>query len=219
MGGIEIERLAVGPLQANCYIAACPTTRLAAVIDPGGDAGQIARRLESMKLKPLCVINTHAHPDHTAANAELKERYDLPIWIHKDEAWLLKQAGIMGKVIGLFFPPSPPPDRLLEGGEKLHIGDMELKVIHTPGHSPGGICLYYGGGGDTLPVLFSGDTLFRDSVGRVDLPGGSAGALLSSIRERIPALPDQTRVLPGHGPETTVGREKMHNPFLVGERL
>jgi len=216
MKEIEIARLVVGPLQGNCYIVACPASRSAAIIDPGGDEEKISRRLESMGVTPLCIINTHAHPDHTAANASLKDRYGVPIWIHEDEAVLLTQSGMMGKLIGLFFPSSPPPDRLLRDGEELRIGSLRLTVLHTPGHSPGGICLFSPRRGEEAPVLFSGDTIFEDSIGRTDLPGGSYDTLMRSLNEKILCLPDDTRILPGHGPETTLGREKQYNPFLSG---
>ena len=162
----------------------------------------------------MCIINTHAHPDHTAANAALEKRYGIPLWIHRDDASTLAQSGMLSKVTGIFFAPSPPPDRLLSDGDELGVGGHKLKVIHTPGHSTGSICLFYKGVEDEAPVLFSGDTVFEGSVGRTDLPGGSYEALINSIKTRITPLPSHTRILPGHGPETTLEREKRTNPFF-----
>ena len=214
MNGALIKKLVVGPLQANCYLLSDAETRETAIIDPGGDAREIAACIESNQLKPVSIINTHAHPDHVAANAELKERYKIPLLLHEDDAPVLAQSGMLGKLIGLFLEPSPPPDRLLHDGDEIKIGKLTLKVMHTPGHSAGSICLWYEGHGGETPVLFSGDTVFQDSVGRTDLPGGSYEALLGSIRTKIMPLPDRARILPGHGPETTVRREKRCNPFF-----
>jgi glyoxylase-like metal-dependent hydrolase (beta-lactamase superfamily II) len=205
-------RLVVGPLQANCYVVACPETADAAVVDPGGDADRIIEYVRANGLHPRCIINTHAHPDHADANAALKARYHVPIWMHRGEAAMLSQAGPLMKLIGFAFEPSPPPDRLIEDGDELEIGTLKLRVLHTPGHSPGGICLLYGGG--SPPILLSGDTVFAGSVGRTDFPGGSYDALMTSIRKKILPLPDDTVILPGHGPETTLARERASNPFF-----
>lgn len=205
-------KLVVGPLQANCYVLACPENAEAAIVDPGGDADLITEHIRSNGLHPRCIINTHAHPDHTDANAALKARYRIPIWMHRDEAAMLSHAGPLMKTIGLSFEPSPPPDRLLEDGDMLAVGALRFRVIHTPGHSPGGICLLCEG--CAPPLLISGDTVFAGSVGRTDFPGGSHDALMASIRNRILPLPDDTVILPGHGPGTTLGREKASNPFF-----
>jgi len=209
-----IKKLVVGPLQANCYLLSDAATRETAIIDPGGDARQIIGCIEGGGLKPVVIINTHAHPDHVAANAEIKKRYKIPLLLHEDDAPVLAQSGMLSKLIGLFLEPSPPPDRLLHGGDEIKIGKLTLKVIHTPGHSAGSICLWHEGKGDETPLLFSGDTVFEDSVGRTDLPGGSYQALMDSIRTKIMPLPDRARILPGHGPETTLRREKRCNPFF-----
>ncbi|MEJ2745642.1 MAG: MBL fold metallo-hydrolase [bacterium] len=214
MNPILIKKLVVGPLQANCYLVSDAATRETAIVDPGGDAREIIRCVDDGGLKPVLIVNTHAHPDHVAANAELKKRYNIPILIHKDDASALAQSGMLSKLIGLFLEPSPPPDRLLHDGDEIKVGKLTLKAIHTAGHSKGSICLHCEGRGDEAPILFSGDTVFQDAVGRTDLPGGSYEALLNSIRTRIVPLPDRTRILAGHGPETTVGREKKYNPFF-----
>ena len=218
MGSALIKKLVVGPLQANCYLVSDAATRETAIIDPGGDAREIIRCMEDGGLKPVAIVNTHAHPDHVGANAELKKRYNIPLLLHEADAPALAQSGMLGSLIGLFLDPSPPPDKLLHGGDEIKVGKLALKVIHTPGHTQGGICLWCEGQGNEAPLLFSGDTVFQDSVGRTDLPGGSYEALMDSIRTRIMPLPDRTRILPGHGPETTLGREKRHNPFMVNDK-
>lgn len=218
MDSALIKKLAVGPLQANCYLVSDAATRETAIIDPGGDALEIVRCMEDGGLKPVLIVNTHAHPDHVAANAELKRRYKIPLLLHKDDAPMLAQSGMLSRLIGLFLEPSPPPDRLLHDGDEIKVGKLALKTIHTPGHTKGSICLYYAGRGDEAPLLFSGDTVFQDSVGRTDLPGGSYEALMNSIGTKIMPLPDRTRMLPGHGPETPLGREKRHNPFMVNDK-
>lgn len=217
MDSALIKKLVVGPLQANCYLVSDAASRETAIIDPGGDARKIIRCMEDGGLKPILIVDTHAHPDHVAANAELKKRYKIPILVHKDDAAALAQSGMLGKLIGLFLEPSPPPDKLLHDGDEIKVGKLALKVIHTPGHTKGGICLWYEGQGGEAPLLFSGDTVFQDSVGRTDLPGGSYDALMNSIETKIMPLPDRTRILPGHGPETTLGREKRRNPFFNGK--
>lgn len=212
---MKIKTLAVGPLQANCHIAWDPESRAAAIIDPGGDASSITGILEKDGLSPACLINTHAHPDHVSANAPLMRHYHIPLCIHRDDAAALAQSGLLGKLLGFIFEQSPPPDRLLAHGDIIEIGRNILRVLHTPGHTPGSICLLSESPGED-PLLFSGDTLFEGSVGRTDLPGGSYEMLIGSIRNILMPLPDKTVILPGHGPATTMGREKRHNPFLNG---
>ena len=207
-----IHRLVVGPLQANCYVAACPRTREAAIVDPGGDADRIAARVLEEGLRPRCIVNTHAHPDHAGANAALKARFGVPVLMHRAEAAMLRHAEPLLQRLGLPFEPPPPPDALLEDGDAIATGEIVFRVVHTPGHSPGGICLLHDL--SSPPILLSGDTLFAGSVGRTDLPGGSQEALEASIRDRILPLPDETLLLPGHGPETTLGRERNSNPYL-----
>ena len=207
-----IHRLVVGPLQANCYVAACPRTREAAIVDPGGDADRIAARVLEEGLRPRCIVNTHAHPDHAGANAALKARFGVPVLMHRAEAAMLRHAEPLLQRLGLPFEPPPPPDALLEDGDAIAPGEIVFRVVHTPGHSPGGICLLHDL--SSPPILLSGDTLFAGSVGRTDLPGGSQEALEASIRYRILPLPDETLLLPGHGPETTLGRERNSNPYL-----
>lgn len=205
-----VQEVVVGPLQVNCFIVGCEATKEALVVDPGEDGERILKAVAALGLKVTAIINTHGHFDHVGANPLLIEQTKAPLSIHVSDAALLPRAREHAAKYGLQCRVSPPPDRVLHGGETLKIGELVAKVIHTPGHTPGGITLYIG------EHLFCGDTLFADSVGRTDLPGGDHDQLVASIRERLFVLPDSTIVHPGHGPDTTIGREKRLNPF-VGE--
>ncbi len=209
----NVRRLEVGPLGANCYIFSDPGSLTAAVIDPGGDGEKIARLIERDKLEAALVINTHAHIDHIGANRFLVSRFRVPLAVHALDAEALLRAELNLEYLLPDPIDSPAADRLLEDGDEIEVGGSFLRVIHTPGHTPGGICLYCenpSGPG----LVFTGDTLFAAGIGRTDFPGGSLPALLDSIRRRVFSLPPETLVLPGHGPATTVGREKGGNPFL-----
>jgi glyoxylase-like metal-dependent hydrolase (beta-lactamase superfamily II) len=206
-----IETVVVGPLQVNCYIVACEETKQALVIDPGDDAQRILQLLAALKLKVTTIVDTHGHFDHVGGNRELVEATGADLLLHQEDLPILRRAREHAASYGLRSAGSPEPTRLLLGGETLAIGQLSVAVIATPGHSPGGIALHVGG------HLFVGDTLFADSVGRTDLPGSSHAALVSSIRDKLFVFPDATVVHPGHGPDTTIGREKRHNPF-VGDR-
>jgi len=205
---MRIETLAVGPLQVNCFILFDDETKQAVVIDPGDEGERILARVEQSGCELKAVINTHGHFDHIGANAFLVEATGAELMVHGDDLPVMEQAETHAGIYGLSVAPSPAPTRILAEDDEVVIGSIRLKVLHTPGHSPGGICLY---GGDDL---FSGDALFAGSVGRTDLPGGSHEQLISAIRSKLLPLPEQTVVHPGHGPETTIGREKMVNPFL-----
>jgi len=205
---VLIETLAVGPLQVNCFIAACPATREAMVIDPGDEGERILETLRANNIQPKLIVNTHGHFDHIGGNALLMEKTGAQLLIHEDDLPVLRQAATHAAIYGLKTVPSPEPTRTLRGGEVLEVGQLRFEVIHTPGHSPGGISLYGGG------HLFSGDALFAGSVGRTDLPGGDHDMLVEGIRSRLLVLPEATVVHPGHGPDTTVGREKSDNPFV-----
>lgn len=197
-----IEHLNVGPLDVNCYIVSCERTRQALIIDPGGDADRITAFLVRKGLEPMLVVNTHGHFDHVGGNAELLRRYPVSLGMHKADLPVLAALPEMGRVFNLELEPAPQPTMFLEDNAVLEVGDLKFRVLHTPGHSPGSICLVSGN------ILFSGDTLFADGIGRTDLLGGSAEQMRHSLYERLLKLPDETVVYPGHGPETTIWREK-----------
>jgi len=206
-----IERLVVGPLQTNCYIVGDEATGEGIVIDPGGDADLILETVQSKKLNVKLVVNTHGHFDHIMANGKVMEATGAPLAIHPDDAGMLTNplrsfALFVGKI-----HPSPPATVLLEEGSTVEVGSIKLQVLHTPGHSAGSVSLWC----TQEKAVFSGDVLFNMGIGRTDFPGGSYRVLLQSIREKLFTLPDETMVYPGHGPETTIGFERAHNPFLA----
>nr|WP_320048219.1 MBL fold metallo-hydrolase [uncultured Desulfuromonas sp.] len=203
-----VEALAVGPLQVNCYLVACSRTKHALVVDPGDEGDRILETIHKLGLDVKMVINTHGHFDHVGANHQILEATGVELCMHRNDLPLLKVAAKQAQSYGLPALQSPDPKRFLENGDLIEVGDLSFEVIHTPGHSPGGICLYGEG------HLFSGDTLFAGSIGRTDLPGGDMQQLLGHIRNQLMVLPDATVVHPGHGPDSTIGREKTTNPFL-----
>ena len=201
--------LVVGPIQANCYVLGCERTRQAAVIDPGGDVDKILMALAKENLRCDYIINTHGHFDHSAENKHLKEVTKAQLVIHRADAPMIVQQAASGGMWGMKVDNSPPPDRYVEEGDLITFGDISLKVLHTPGHSKGGISLV------TDKIVFVGDTLFAGSIGRTDFPGGDHEGLIRNVREKIFPLGDDVTVYPGHGPKTTVGRERRTNPFFV----
>jgi hydroxyacylglutathione hydrolase len=202
-----IHAMSVGPLQANCYIVGCEQTHQAAVIDPGGDADQILMALAKEKLTVQAIINTHGHFDHVSANKRLKEVTNAPLMVHQLDAAMLVHLSQSAASWGLRAEDSPQPDRLLSEGDTIDVGRIQFKVLHTPGHTPGGISLY------ADSAVFVGDTLFAGSIGRTDFPGGDYDTLIASIQKKLFALPDETNVYTGHMESTTIGREKRTNPF------
>jgi len=206
---MKYELIIVGALETNCYLVYSPESHRCIIIDPGAEPEKIFPVIAELELKPVLIVNTHGHVDHIGANRDMKDHYSIPLCLHAADQPLLEQAQQSELSIFLGAKESPPADRFLKDGEEIAVGRSRLRVIHTPGHSPGSISLYGSG------YLFSGDTLFCEGVGRTDLPGGSWKDLEQSIRTRILVLAEDTVVLPGHGPLTTIGREKSSNPFLT----
>jgi glyoxylase-like metal-dependent hydrolase (beta-lactamase superfamily II) len=208
-----IKQMPVGQMAVFCYIVGCAETLACVLIDPAGSEDQILRVLSRKKLQTRYIINTHGHPDHTCGNQMIQEGTGAKIVMHEADARMFDTPGarIMAQQMG--FRPSPPVDWAVRDGDRIAFGRETLQVIHTPGHTPGGICLYGRGN------LFTGDTLFVGAAGRTDLPGGSLDVLLQSFREKILTLPDDTVIRPGHDygdrPTSTIGREKKTNPYFT----
>lgn len=209
MGALLVQQIVVGPLEVNCYLAACQETGEAVVIDPGADGEVIVETIRRLGWRPRMILNTHGHIDHWAANARVAGAFGVPVRYHEADRFLLEAEDIFGLAPVLSARPSPVPDRFIAAGDRLALGRLTLEVLHTPGHSPGGCCFLLEG------TCFSGDTLFAQGIGRTDLPGGDFEQLLESIRLRLLPLPPSTRLLPGHGPLSTVGREARSNPYLT----
>ena len=214
-----LKMLQTGPLMVNCYIVGDEETREAGVFDPGGNAGEILEALAAENLTLACIVNTHAHWDHVGGNRELQEATGAPILVHADEAPSLQAVSRRAQVYGSQATDSEA-SRFLQEGDTLEIGSMAMDVVDLRGHSPGGLGFVFQGeievDGDRRRVtgVICGDALFAGSIGRTDFPGGDMELLLDNIRKKIFTLPDDALVLPGHGPVSTVGREKQTNPFL-----
>ncbi len=189
--------LAVGPYMSNCYIVGSETTKEGIIIDPGAEAESIMKIVNALELDIKLIVATHGHIDHVGAVNGVKERTGAPFGMHEAET-----------IKGGIFEKSTPVDEPLKRGDITEIGDLEFEVRHTPGHSPGGISLVGEG------IVFSGDTLFQFSIGRTDFPGASYSQIMTSIFEQLMVLPDETPVYSGHGPDTTIGKERKANPFV-----
>ena len=207
-----VEMLTVGPFQENCYVVGDEVSGEGALVDPGDEATRIALAVEQTGLEIGQIIITHAHIDHVGAIASLAAEYVCPVLMHEEAEAMLKTVPQQAMMMGLRFGQVPKVDRHVADEEVLEVGSLRLRSLYTPGHAPGHLAFLVEG----EEVVFSGDALFAGSVGRVDLPGGSMEVLMRSIEDRLMPLPDDTRVLSGHGPETTIGRERMTNPFLRG---
>ena len=203
-----LETLVVGPLAVNCYLVGDEATREAIVIDPGDDARDILDTIRRGRLIVKAIVNTHAHFDHVGALSEVREATGAPFMLHADEAPILGAASASAAMFGIKIADPKPADRLLREGDEVRVGNLALKVLFTPGHTPGGICLLGG------KCVFVGDTLFQGSIGRTDFPGGDYGTLMASIRDKLLPLPDETVIYAGHGAVTTIGEEKQVNPFV-----
>lgn len=205
---MQVFSFIVGPFETNVYVASCPVTGKAVVIDPGIDSEPVYDFIKRKGLTLESIVNTHGHIDHVYGNYFFKIRAGVPLLIHEADALQLKGIGSQAVAFGLREPEIVEPDHFLKEHDVVKVGEEELTVIHTPGHTPGGICLY------RPDIIFVGDTLFAGSIGRTDLPGGSYPLLIESIRTKLLTLPDKTVVYCGHGPETTIGEERQFNPFL-----
>jgi glyoxylase-like metal-dependent hydrolase (beta-lactamase superfamily II) len=205
-----LETFPVGPLQCNCTILGDEEAGEAIVIDPGDEVGRIHKRLTELGLKLKQILVTHAHIDHVGGALKLKRLTGAPILLNESDLPLLKMMEMQAGWVGVETPETAPPDANLVDGLVVGLERYPATVLHTPGHTQGSVCLHFA----PLNMLIAGDTLFAGSIGRTDLPGGNSREILDSIHSRLLALPEETRVLPGHGPETTIGQERYSNPFL-----
>lgn len=203
-----LKKIEIGYLAANCYIIADEDTKLATVIDPGGEGAEIAALCTKEGFELKYIINTHGHADHIMGNADLKAATNAQLLVHAEDAEMLTSpTKNLASFVGLH-AAFVPPDRLLKDNEELPLGKLTLKILHTPGHTPGGISIA------VENILFTGDTLFAESIGRTDFPDGSFSQLVHAVKTKLFAYPDETTIYPGHGPKSTIRWEKDHNPFL-----
>ncbi|MCA9524447.1 MAG: MBL fold metallo-hydrolase [Myxococcales bacterium] len=205
-----VEYLVVGPFQENSYLLRRPDSTQTVLIDPGDEVERLLAQIEREKLEPIAIINTHAHLDHIGAIVPLQQRFELPFYLHDAELPVLQMAPLAARMFGVPAPELPTVDRALQIGEPLQLAGLDFELRFTPGHSPGSVTFLVGG------VAIAGDVLFYGSIGRTDLPGGDYDTLIQSIERQLMSLDDETVVFSGHGPHTTVGRERRLNPFLQG---
>lgn len=207
------ETFAAGAFQCNCTVLACEESRAAVIIDPGGETDRIRDIIRDHDLKVTAIIHTHAHLDHIYCTRDVKEAHGGDICLHEDDRPLYDAFGVQAAMFGWKPQKTSPVDRWIADGDRLELGTYAATVVHTPGHTPGSVC--FAVESDDGPLLFAGDTLFYRSIGRTDLPGGDSRAIARSIRERIYTRDPDTRVIPGHGPETRIGDESIQNPFVT----
>ena len=210
------KSLAVGPVGCNCTVVVCPVTREALVVDPGGDAGKILALLTKMNARAVGIVLTHGHFDHILGTREVAAATGAPVSIHGGDLDMYQGLVRQARYFDLMAEQPPEPAQILAGGEILSFGQLRALVLHTPGHTPGSVGLFIEAPGE-VPVLLAGDTLFEGGIGRTDFPGGSSQQILRSIRDTLFLLPNETVVVAGHGPETTIGEEREKNPY-VGRR-
>ncbi len=206
------EIIPVGPLQCNCSVIGDEGTHEAMVVDPGDDISRVLAVVRKHGLSVKQIVITHAHIDHVGGAMKLRQATGAPILLNQNDYSLLKMLDVQAAWVGMASPGRVEIDQPLAEGDKLTTGSLEATVLHTPGHTEGSVCLYF----SAQQKLIAGDTLFAGSIGRTDLPGGSFEKIMSSLRQRVLALPDDTLVIPGHGPLTSIGEERESNPFLTG---
>ncbi len=204
------EHMEVGPLGVNCFVMGCTATHEGVIVDPGGNLELIEDAVQRHALKIVAIINTHGHFDHVGGNRQAVTAFAAPLMIHQDDAVMLARVADVAGMYGMQGENSPPADDYLVDGLEITFGTNRIKVLHTPGHTLGGCCLYLA----AEKIVITGDTLFADSIGRTDLPGGSHEQLLQSIRSKLFTLPEDVTAWPGHGPKTTIGHEKRNNPYF-----
>ena len=209
-----IQVRAVPPFDKNGFVLGCERTREAVIVDPGDDVDQLIGVVRDFELDVRHILLTHAHLDHITGVGTAKDTYDAPVYLHKDDLFLYEGLVQQGAMFGYKVQPPPPVDVFYDGSP-ISFGDYEVRVHHTPGHCPGGVCLQVGTKGTHGTDLFVGDTLFAGSIGRSDLPGGDHGVLMHSITHVLFPLGDDAIVHPGHGPDTTIKRERTTNPFVL----
>lgn len=205
---MDYETIVVGALETNCYLVSCQKTHDCAIVDPAAEADKIFAMIAKKEFKPVVILNTHGHIDHIGANRDMKEKFNIPLRIHSLDSSMLGNEQQSELNFFLQAKSSPPADSFFKDGDKIKIGNSFLRVLHTPGHSPGSVSFI----GDSF--ILSGDTLFCGGVGRTDLPGGNWEEMENSLKSKILTLPVEMIVLPGHGPSTLIGQEKSSNPFI-----
>jgi glyoxylase-like metal-dependent hydrolase (beta-lactamase superfamily II) len=214
---MKIKTFPVNPFEMNCYICHCEETNEGVIIDPGiytdEEKSMILKYVEDNKINIKYILDTHGHIDHIMGNKWAKDTFNVPLYIHKDDMQLIKNAPVQGQMFGINIDVQPEPDKYIDENDKIEFGNITFDIIHTPGHSPGGVCYI----DKTSKTIIAGDCLFKESIGRTDLWMGDMDTLLDSIKNKILTYPDDYRVYPGHYDSTTVGEEKNTNPFLIDE--
>ncbi|MGD8413654.1 MAG: MBL fold metallo-hydrolase [Candidatus Latescibacterota bacterium] len=210
---IDVHMLTLGMFQSNCFIVSCTETREGVVIDAGDEGEVILNTIDKLHINITAILETHAHVDHVGALAEVKPALGVPVYMHKDEIPLYGTVSKQAAMFGLEPPRTVTIDNTVEDGDEIRVGNLTAKVIHTPGHSPGGVCYHFAD--QSPPRIVVGDVLFKGSIGRTDLPGGSYQTIMETLKNKFLPLPGDTIVYSGHGPETTIAEEKKFNPFFA----